>query len=549
MTLIWFVVVLGIIVFVHELGHFLVAKWCGVYVDCFSLGFGPRIAWLKIGETEYRISAIPLGGYIRMAGQFDIPEDIDKEAAKRYAHVPAYRRYDKQSVPRRMAIIAAGPLMNILFALPVAFLLLVTGQNQPLELDRTTIGNVIPGSPAAIAGLVPGDRILEIGGVPVRSWSDVVQQTLTRIGTKTTITYERQNNEITVPIEPGQNEELGYMGIGIARMMRAQIALIFSNTPASRSALQVGDVVDRLIGLNPSELSWSELDTEIKKRPNARLVLGVKRFPPVRYASESNIFETAKVLVETERAGRLAHIGIDAFSGMIVCDENTPTNFPVRTGDRIKLINGRRLDPEEIARYVQKLPVGDVHVVIERIEGGIAKTKTVTNVTLHVVDAGRIGVMFGEAQQRIVYRPIEAMKASPVRAWDKFVETLQVLRMLLERRLGLNAFVGPIGIARITGMAARSGFDVLLNIVLLITVNLGILNLLPLPVLDGGHLVLLAGEAVYRKPLPVRFVLWYQKAGFALIILLMGYVLYNDVIRWIIDNESLGLLIGRLLGQ
>jgi len=87
MTLIWFVIVLGIIVFVHELGHFLVAKWCGVYVDCFSLGFGPRLLWFKIGETEYRISAIPLGGYVRMAGQFDVPEEYDQESAERYKDV------------------------------------------------------------------------------------------------------------------------------------------------------------------------------------------------------------------------------------------------------------------------------------------------------------------------------------------------------------------------------------------------------------------------------------------------------------------------------
>ena len=207
MTLLWFIIVIGIIVFVHEFGHFIVAKMCGVYVDTFSLGFGQRILWFKIGDTEYRISAIPLGGYVRMAGQVDVPEEYDKELAERYKDVPSYRRYDKQSVPRRMAIIVAGPLMNLLFALPVAFLLLVTGSNEPLDIDVTTIGSVIPGSPAQISGLISGDKILEVAGYKVKTWQDVVNQTRKRIGTKTSITYDRNGKEIIAEISPALDEE------------------------------------------------------------------------------------------------------------------------------------------------------------------------------------------------------------------------------------------------------------------------------------------------------------------------------------------------------
>jgi len=170
MTLIWFLIVLGVLVFVHELGHFVVAKLCGVYVECFSLGFGPRLLWLRIGETEYRISAIPLGGYVRMAGQSDLAEDVEQEAATRYAHVAPGRRFDRKPVVTRMAIILAGPIMNLLFAVPIVFLVLVTGEGRPLALDATVIGRIAPSSPAAQAGLRPGDRILAADGQAMTSW-------------------------------------------------------------------------------------------------------------------------------------------------------------------------------------------------------------------------------------------------------------------------------------------------------------------------------------------------------------------------------------------
>jgi len=546
MTLLWFIIVIGIIVFVHEFGHFIVAKMCGVYVDTFSLGFGPRILWLKIGDTEYRISAIPLGGYIRMAGQVDVPEEYDKELAERYKNIPSYRRYDKQSVPKRMAIIVAGPLMNLLFAFPVAFLLLFTGINEPLDIDVTTVGNIIPGSPAQISGLVPGDKILAVAGYEVKTWQDIVNQTRKRIGTKTSITYERNGKEIIAEIHPALDEEKGFMGIGVSRMTRAQITAISSNSPAYKSDFQVGDVVDKIIGIKTTELSMGQLIKEVRKHPNQKLMFGVKRFPLIRYASQSNTFTSTNIFVKTRRAGKIEYISIVPDSGIIFCENDSPTNFSAQTGDKIKLINGRKIYPEKMNEYVNKLPAGKAVLTVERITGRITKSKIITNINVNVVNIGQLGVVFVPAHQRILYHPVNAINEAPKRAMGKVDETVQVLNMLVQRKLGLNSLAGPVGIARITGAAARSGFDVLLNIVLLITVNLGILNLLPLPVLDGGHLVLLAAEGIYKKPLPSSFVLWYQKVGFFLLIALMGYVLYNDIVRWIVDNDKIGLLLGKL---
>jgi len=240
MTVVYFVVVLGTLVFVHELGHFVVAKLCGVYVDCFSLGFGPRLIWLRIGETEYRISAIPLGGYVRMAGQSDLPDEEDKALAERIKDLPPQRRYDRQSVPRRMAIILAGPVMNLLFALPVAYVLLTTGEMHGLESDATTIGEVLPGSPAMEAGMLPGDRVVRINDEVVRDWSHLTRLTRNNIGNELQVTYERGGRIFTAPVTPVLDMEKQIMGIGVQQMERAQVAAILSNMPAAGSELQVG---------------------------------------------------------------------------------------------------------------------------------------------------------------------------------------------------------------------------------------------------------------------------------------------------------------------
>jgi RIP metalloprotease RseP len=305
-------------------------------------------------------------------------------------------------------------------------------------------------------------------------------------------------------------------------------------------------VVDKVIGIKTTELSMEQLIKEVRKHPDQKLMFGVKRFPLIRYASQSNTFTSTNIFVKTRRAGKIEYISIMPDSGVIFCENDSPTNFSAQTGDKIKLINGRKIYPEKMNEYVNKLPAGKGVLTVERITGRITKSKIITNINVNVVNIGQLGVVFTPAHQRILYHPVNAINEAPKRAMEKFDETVQVLSMLVQRKLGLNSLAGPVGIARITGAAARSGFDVLLNIVLLITVNLGILNLLPLPVLDGGHLVLLAAEGIYKKPLPSSFVLWYQKVGFFLLIALMGYVLYNDIVRWIVDNDKIGLLLGKL---
>ncbi len=545
MTLIWFVIVLGIIVFVHELGHFLVAKWCGVYVDCFSLGFGPRLLWLKIGETEYRISAIPLGGYVRMAYQFDIPEEYDKEAEERYKDVPVFRRYDKQSVPKRMAIIVAGPFMNLIFALPIAFALLVLGTPQTINSNATTLGSVVAGTPAANAGLEAGDKIISIDGTSVNNWNDLTTLISYKIGQETKIDYLRNGKEEKVVLIPELNEEKGYMGIGVTKLKSLQVGSISSNSPATKSNLQVGDVINNIIGTSKSKISSTEFLNYIKENPGKLIVLGVRRYPENRYFSDSNTFTTAKIPITIGKVGKFKNIVITEFEdGSYI--SSAPEVSTVKKLDKVTKINGEKVTPETINEKIHNLSPGTASITIERIEGKIVKKLFTTNVVLTVVSTGYIGAGFNDANQIVKRHTIAAIMASPKRAYKELVGVLNILRMLIQKKLGLKNLAGPVGIARITGIAAKAGASGLLFIMLMLTVNLGILNLLPLPVLDGGHVVLLFAEGIYRKALPIKFVLWYQKIGFTFLMLLMAYVLYNDIIRWVMDSDKLGLLLGKL---
>ena len=545
-SLLIFLAVLGVIVFVHELGHFLVAKWSGVYVDCFSLGFGPRLIGITIGETEYRISAIPLGGYVRMAGQSDTAEDVEQEAAERYAQVPAARRFDKKPVLTRMAIIVAGPLMNLLFAVPVVFILLVTGEQQALEPDVTTIGQVLPASPAAHAGLRPGDRILAANGVPVVAWQQWKRRALDSIGQPLALTYLRGTHTNTVTLTPRIDVARGFMGIGVDQLERAQVVAIASNTPAARSALQVGDVIDRLIGARAQPLSRDALLDAIRARPNTMLKLGVTRFPPTRYVNDSTRGTTSEVLVTPERVGRLAHC--DVYGDIILVADDAPSNFVARSGDRLVQINAKVVAADDLDSYIRALPTGEVAVVLERLETirwRIFKRRSMTNAMLTVVDSGMLGVQLGPAEQRVYYHPRAALSQSVRESYQMVCDTLKSFVIIVHERIGLKALSGPVAIARMTGAAAQSGFDVLLRLVLLITVNLGIINLAPLPVLDGGCLVLLVIEGVCRRPLPLNVQIWIQKCGMFLLLALLAFVMYNDIVQWLESKELLCVALGK----
>lgn len=357
-TIIATVVVLGVLIFVHELGHFLVAKWAGVKVLRFSLGFGPRVASISRGETEYCISAIPLGGYVKMLGE-DSEEEIPEE--------DAHRSFPAQSVWKRIGIVLAGPGSNLAFAIIIFALIYVFAGIPQLT---TEIGTVNPGSPAAHAGLQAGDKVLSINNEPVAD--------------------------------------------------------------------------------------WDQLSNMIQERGERPLVLEIKR------------------------------------------GEETKTIHVTPEVQEIKDIFGQPV----------KRPV------------------------IGVTASGKFNV------KRV--NPLMAGYYSLAQTWNLSKLFFLTVVKLIERVVPLKTLGGPLLIAQMTGQQAQEGFLNLIYFTALISINLGVLNLLPIPVLDGGHLFFFLIEALLGRPIGMKKIEMAQKVGMIFLIVLMIFVFYNDIMR-LIPGHNPGL--------
>jgi regulator of sigma E protease len=341
--------VLGILIFVHELGHFLVAKWLGVTVLRFSLGFGPKIVGFQRGETEYRLSLIPLGGYVKMLGEGrddEVPEEQLQSS------------FSSQPLKKRAAIVISGPFSNLLLAVLIFTCIFATAGIPQLTTD---IGMVTPDSPAALAGMQPGDKVLEINGNPIDNW-EVLSQTIVEAGKfPLRLTIERAEQVITVEVQP-----------------------------------------------------------ELRGVPN---VFGEAIQRPV--------------------------IGITAAGKL-----------------QVKQVN-----------------------------------------------------------------PLMAGYYSVAQTWNMSKLFLLTVVKLIQRVLPMDTLGGPILIAQMAGQQAQEGLLNLIYFMALISVNLAILNLLPIPILDGGHLLLFLLEGILRRPLNPKRVEFAQKVGMLLLVVLMAFVFYNDIMR------------------
>ncbi|MBO7543225.1 site-2 protease family protein [bacterium] len=541
LTLIYFCIVLGLLVCVHEFGHFAAAKLCGVYVERFSIGFGPTILQWKGKETTYCISLIPLGGYVQMAGQSDLPDEEQKEAEK---DIPPERFYSAKTVWQRLCIILAGPGMNLFFALPLAVALLCYGEKVAILPDGITVSQVIQGSPADAAGIAPGDRILKLNGEPVTTWNAFVEEIRANLYSPVTLTTSRDGKDIELSVTPDLNEEKGYLGLGIAMSPPAQVEKIASLD----SPLREGDVFLAIEGLPSSSCSFEELSQTIRALPDTNITVTVANYKKSRRADESQQPEkrTVKLAIGKKKKCQLFDIVNVDGRARLSLRPGAPESLWSLEGAKILALNDRPLALSQ-EDYFEACGIGSITacVAVAAQSGKYRRETLVTTLVSRVEYMGHAGILLKPASEMVREPFLSALKKSPAKAWAKVVETLRTLKLLFAGSLKVNNLSGPVGIARMTGAAAQRGFDVLLNFVLLITVNLGVLNLLPLPVLDGGHVVLLIAEGIRRKPLPEKFLLWYQRIGLMLLLALFALVMLNDVGRWIKDSEFLGTLLGK----
>ena len=421
------------VVMVHELGHFIAAKLVGIRVESFSLGFPPKLIGKKIGETEYMISAIPLGGYVKMAGMID--ESLGDKPL-----TGAPWEFMSKKYPQKLFAITAGVLMNFILAC-----VLYTG----LTLNRgigeistpSAAASAEPGSSADIAGIIPGDRIIRIDGEPVDSWCDMLN---------------------TVRSHPKSNVEFVWLRDG------EEMSAIGKNSK--------------------------------------RFLAGIQK-PP-----------------EPARVGSV-NPGMPADSTGIL------------PGDLIVKINGDSVEGwYDMASRIYSLPDAEIEVVWLR-EGELmsATIHTATQKILQdwkIIDGGMIGI--GAEMERRKAGFIESVGRGAQSTFFAVASTGIGLYMLATGEAGIRDFVGPLGIAHYSGESMKTGFAAFMGFIAFVSANIGLLNILPIPVLDGGHLVFITIEAVIRRSISSRVKLIFQQVGMALLLLLILVISYNDLMRFFI---------------
>ncbi|HEY7251393.1 MAG TPA: RIP metalloprotease RseP [Methylomirabilota bacterium] len=442
--LVSFVVVLGILILVHELGHFFMARLAGVGVERFSIGFGPVLWRVRGKETEYCVSAIPMGGYVKMMGDDENP----LEGGKGVAIDPA-KAFNTKPLIARFLIVFAGPAMNFILAAVIAALMfmLVGRPVAPAEIGRVT-----DGGPAAQAGLKTGERLVAVDGKPIQYWEDLARVVQSARGRALSVTVRGPGGERTVTLTPAPAKRKDLFGdeqsvweIGATPYVPAAIGDTVSGDPADTAGLKPNDVVTAIEG--QPVLSWDELAEKIHQRAEQPTRLEVKRGS-----------ETVAVTV-TPRKGK--------------------------------------------------------------IPGPDGKE----------TEVGLIGIRPSGAVTFVRSNPITSLWDGLVWSVDVTAKTAIGLYKIVVGQLDRSNIGGPIQIAKTAGEQARQGIVSLALFTAVISINLFLLNLLPVPMLDGGHLLFFAFEAVLGRPLSVRKREVAQQVGFALLMLLMVFAFYNDFKR------------------
>jgi regulator of sigma E protease len=524
-----FVLLLGILIFVHELGHFLLARRFGVYVKKFYLGFdigGLKIFRFRGKETEYGIGILPLGGYVKMAGQEDVPPG-DEEGLKKLEEenkdIPPHRRFDRKPLRQRAAIVAAGPVMNLLLGVLLFIGIARIGIRTPRYLTEPRVGWVEEGMPAERAGVRPGDLVREIDGHPVGDWEDLRRKLRgSRAGEELEMVLEAEGQARTVSVVPERLPGIGYSQIGISPAGRVTVWGLQTDSPAARSGLGTGDILASLNGedlLAPAavgellgDFSGDQIYLEIfrpETEEQLSLVVPVEYSPYIRglYLEDGQV-----TAVDPRSAGAVGKL---------------------EKGDRVVEIGGRPVGPEEVAgRIASASPGEELVMTFHRSGWFVLKPGTRITVGLEVSSRAYLpGVTLAYDPEPVLirYYGLAAIPAGLRMGVERAGEVLEVFYLLVTGRLGGAAVGGPVMIFQVTSYVR--GLSEFLALLALISINLGLINLVPLPVLDGGHLLFFGVEGIIRRPLPPRVTLAAQQVGLAVIAVLILLITYKDVLR------------------
>jgi len=546
----WFIALVGVLVAVHELGHFVVARMCDVRVLRLSLGFGPRLLALRWGDTEYVLAAVPLGGYVRLLGEN--PGDVIAPAER-------HRAFPAKPAWQRLAIVLAGPLANL--ALPtLLYFQVYAGETTTLG---STVGTVFPGQPAA-GVLQPGDHIVAIDDTPVGTWDEVARLVSAAPGRDLRITYERGSDRPTTKVitpraHPrldafGERELVGQLGV-TPRVRLSQIGIGGSaafrpaDSPAARAGLRTFDVITSVQG-RPVE-TWHELEQALATgRGEAVLVTYLRPTDPTAALLPVTRLSpgTAQIFPEPSAAaapgaGRFDTGLRPAERFVATIEAGSPAErIGLRPGDEIDSVDGEAVGSWEVlAQRLEEHPE-------RRVEIGWRTPAGERRSAACDLLAGRTGRGDEPPSPSLGAEPSRAVK--PMReiaidgrlphALGRAVATtasvsvamVQVFGRLLLGRLPPTAIGGPIMIYHLTGVAVARGPEQLLSILALLSINLALLNLLPVPILDGGYLLFFGLTAALGRPLSERQRERLNYAGLAVLLGITLLAARNDVVRY-----------------
>ncbi|EDP74006.1 RIP metalloprotease RseP [Hydrogenivirga sp. 128-5-R1-1] len=434
-SVIAFLIMLGVLITIHELGHFLFAKMFGVKIEVFSIGFGKPIFRWKGKETVYQVALVPLGGYVKMYGEDSMTEPIQGETEK---NINDPRSFISKPRWQKMLIAFAGPLFNIIFAVVAFAVAYMIGIQQPDYMKKpVVVGYVEKESPAEKAGIKPFDKITEVDNEPVRTWKEFTLKTGLKAGKTVILTVNRNGKNINIKVAVPEN--INKKSLGIAPLIPPVIGKILPYTPAEKSGLELGD---KILAVNGKPVrSWYEfVDLMSSFNKNEALTLLIKR--------------DGKVLSIT-------------------------------------------LKPKYNSK-LKKYIIG----VSPKFDVNIVK-----------------------------YSFFEAFEKSIDKTLELTVAIGKVIKGLITGEVSIKTLGGPVAIAQFSGQALETGIATYLFAMAFISLQLGYLNLLPIPVLDGGLIALLLVESIIRRPLPEKAKEYLAYVGFAILGTLMIFVIFNDILR------------------
>ncbi|MFO7974469.1 MAG: site-2 protease family protein [Candidatus Hydrogenedentota bacterium] len=556
-----FIVVLGVLIFFHEMGHFLAAKACNIYVERFSLGMPPRLLGVQLGETDYCVGALPIGGYVKMAGQEDRPL-TEEERQELYRDIPAERWFNNKPVWQRMIVIVAGPLMNIVLGVLLYGIVAGVGSKVPETEVTARVGFVKPESPAASAplyklsdsdyevasrgvadaiGWETGDRIVSIDGEAMRSFSDITFAAILGAGDVSNVVIERPQNGETVKylsrIEPKHIDGSKHTQFGIQPFRTALIDRILPGLPAAKAGLKPGDVIRRANGQIVDNATFTKLLEDMTGDETVHLNVerdGQMRaitLQPTTIGRFEGVIFTPSLYNEEEKAKQQPPtVGY-------VSEEVTEATG-LKRGDVVLEVNGEPATAENL-REAERENIGqtiNLKVKQQARLFGLARPEKIKTVELTPQPSGAIGIVWGEKMVFHQVPPIRIVPEAFRQGYKALSNTIETLVMLFAGTVSPKDLGGPVLIYQVTTTAASMGIMWLLKITAFISVNLCVFNLLPLPVLDGGHLIFLAWEGIWRKPIPEKTQERIQQVGLVVIISLLLFVTYNDILRLITSS-------------